>query len=338
MTALKAAEIDRFVARPDPARPVVLVFGPDAGLVSERADAIVAASVDDPADQFAVSKFSGDELASDPARLADEALAIPMFGGRRAIRVRAGSRNFVPAVEAVLSAPLRDCIVVIEAGDLKRNAPLRALCERARNAAALPCYADDERGLEHLIQEEMRQAGLAIAPEARATLLTLLGGDRRASRSELRKLALYAHGREQVTLDDVLMVVADASGEAVDDLMDAAFSGRPADVDLYFSRARESGAAPGTIASAALRQCATLHRLRISVEKGGSAAEAVRNRTHFRRAPAWERALQRRSVDQFAAALTQLAAVAFQSRTNPALSESHVHRALIQLAMTGSKK
>ena len=125
MVALKTGDIESFVARPDPARAVVLVFGPDAGLVSERVDAIVKASVDDPNDPFALVRLDGDTLASDPARLVDEATTVPLFGGRRAIRVRAGSRNIVPAVEAVLAAPLRDCRVVIEAGDLKRGAPLR---------------------------------------------------------------------------------------------------------------------------------------------------------------------------------------------------------------------
>jgi DNA polymerase-3 subunit delta len=53
MVALKAADVDRFVARPDAARPIVLVFGPDAGLVHERLK-IVHASVDDPNDPFAL--------------------------------------------------------------------------------------------------------------------------------------------------------------------------------------------------------------------------------------------------------------------------------------------
>src|ERR1700709_1803255 len=102
MTAIKPAQAEAFVARPDPAYPVVLLYGPDAGLVSERAQAIIAASVDDPADPFAVIGLSGDELASDPARLADGAKSIPMFGGRRVVRVRASARSFMPALEAAL--------------------------------------------------------------------------------------------------------------------------------------------------------------------------------------------------------------------------------------------
>src|SRR6476659_11004173 len=99
MVALKGADIDTFVGRPDPTRRVVLVFVPDAGLVHERADALVQASVDDPKDPFQLARLDGDELAGEPTRLVEEANTIPLFGGRRAIWVRAGGRNFAPAVE-----------------------------------------------------------------------------------------------------------------------------------------------------------------------------------------------------------------------------------------------
>jgi DNA polymerase III subunit delta len=198
MVALKSSEADSFVARPDVARPVVLVFGPDAGLVSERVDAIVHASVDDPNDPFSYVRLDGDAIASDPARLVDEATTVPLFGGRRAVRLRAGSRNIMASVEALLSAPLKDCCVVIEAGDLRKGAPLRTLIERAKNAAAIPCYADAERDIARLIDDELRAADLTIAPDAREALSALLGGDRRASRAELKKLALYAGGAGRI--------------------------------------------------------------------------------------------------------------------------------------------
>src|SRR5262245_3134285 len=223
MVALKGFEIDKFLARPR--QPVVLVFGPDAGLVRERAETLVRISVDDPKDPFQLARLDGDELAGEPTRLVEEANTIPLFGGRRAVWVKAGNRNFTAAVEALTQAASPDCRVVIEAGDLKRNAPLRAVCERAKNAAALPCYVDAEKDLARLIDDEMREAGLTIAPDARAMLVPLLGGDRLASRSELRKLALYARGKERVEIDDVVAVVADASALALDAVVDAAFAG-----------------------------------------------------------------------------------------------------------------
>ena len=145
MTAIKAADVERFIAKPDPRQPIVLIYGPDAGLVHERAEALVKASVDDPNDPFAFVRIDGDDLAGNPSRLVEEAHTVPLFGGRRAVLVKAGSRNIAPAVEVVVGAPSNDCRVIIEAGDLRKTAPLRALCEKAKNAAALPCYVDNAR-------------------------------------------------------------------------------------------------------------------------------------------------------------------------------------------------
>ena len=170
MVAIRPSEADAFVARPDPAKPVVLIFGPDSGLVRERAEAMIRVSVDDPNDPFSLVRIDGDELSGNPMRLVEEANTIPLFGGKRAVWVKAGGRNLVPAVEALIAAPSPDCRVVIEAGDLRRNAPLRVLCERAKAVAALACYTDAERDLSRLIDDEMRQAGMSIAPDARAAL------------------------------------------------------------------------------------------------------------------------------------------------------------------------
>src|SRR5215470_19950458 len=143
MVALKGTDVDSFIARPDSSRPIVLLFGPDAGLVHERAEAIIRQAVDDPRDPFTLARLDGDELSGDPERLLDEAHTAPLFGGRRAVWVRAGGRNIAPAVEALIAAPPGpDCRVVIEAGDLRKGTPLRNACERARNVAAIACYVD----------------------------------------------------------------------------------------------------------------------------------------------------------------------------------------------------
>jgi DNA polymerase III subunit delta len=341
MVALKSAEADAFVTRPDPARPVVLVFGPDLGLVRERAEAIIRASVDDPRDPFALVRLDGDELAGDPVRLVDEAQTVPLFGGRRAVHVRVGARNVMPAIEALLAIPIRDCRVVIEAGDLKRNAPLRVACERARNAAALPCYADSERDLARLVDEEMRAADLSIAPEARAALVPLLGSDRRASLMEIRKLALYAHGERTVGLDDVLAVVADASTLALDRVVDAAFAGRHGEVEAELGKARTAGTAPGSIVSAAVRQVAHLHKARLAIEGGASLDQVMseaRPPVHFTRRTLVEAALKAWTSARLERAMAQLADAALEARRQPALADAIAQRALMSIASAARRK
>jgi DNA polymerase III subunit delta len=338
VVAIKAANADAFVVRPDPARPVILVFGPDAGLVSERATALVKSSVDDVNDPFALARLEGEDLTANPARLVEEAQTIPLFGGRRAVWVKAGGRNIAPAVEAVLGVDVVDCRIVIEAGDLRRNAPLRVLCERAKNAAALPCYADSERDRAQLIDSEMRAAGLSIAADARALLVPLLGGDRSASRSELNKLTLYAHGQKQVSVDDVMAVVSDASSLALDDIVDAAFAGRPADLETQLAKARTAGTNAGSILFAAQRHVAQLHKWRLAIEDGSPfSLDAVQPPLHFRRKDLIGTALKTWSAARLAAAMAELADAVLDSRRRTALADTIAERALLAIAANGRR-
>jgi DNA polymerase-3 subunit delta len=341
MTAIKPAEADSYVSRPDPSRPVVLVYGPDAGLVHERAQALVRAFVDDPSDSFSLIRIDGDDLSGNPFRLVEEANTIPMFGGRRAIWVRAGGRNITPAVEAVIAAPSPDCRIVIEAGDLRKNAPLRSLCESAKNAAAIGCYSDGERDIERLIDDELKKAGLSIAPEARAALVPFLGGDRQASRNELQKLALYVHGRDRVTADDVMAVVADASAVALDNVVDAAFAGKPSEVETQYARARGEGMHPGVIVSAALRHVSSLHRMRIAVEEGQSATgvvEGARPPIHFRRKSAIDTALRAWNTSRLLDAMSSLSDALLETRLKPHLADAIAQRSMMTLATAARKR
>ncbi len=338
MVAIKPAEVDAFIARCDRARPVVLVFGPDAGLVGERVNALIKAAVDDPADPFTLARLEGEELAADPSRLVEEAQTIPLFGGRRAVWVKAGSRNIAPAVEALLAAGTIECRVVIEAGDLRRNVPLRALCERAKNAAALPCYADDERARARLIDDEMRAAGLTLSADARALLIPLLGGDRAASRNEIRKLTLYARGRGQVGVDEVAAVVSDASALAIEDIVDAAFAGRPAELETQLAKARTAGTSSGSILFSAQRQLAQLHKWRTAIESGAPfSLDTAQPPVHFRRKTAVDAALKRWTAARLTTAMAELAEAVLEARRQSALADTIAERALLAIAAGGRR-
>jgi DNA polymerase III subunit delta len=341
MVALRGKEIDSFLARPDPGRPIILLYGPDAGLVRERAEALLASAVDDPNDPFSLVRLDGDELSAEPSRLVDEALTIPLFGGRRAIRVRAGSRNFAGGVDALAEVPLKDCRIVIEAGELRAESPLRKACERAQTAVAIACYPDTERDLGKLIDDELKLSNLRIAPDARAVLVTLLGGDRQASRNELRKLTLYAHGKSEATLDDVMAVVADASELKIDPIVDGAFAGNPATVETEFAKAMVAGTYPGVIISAAQRQAAWLHKSAIAIAEGTPSSVVLDGgfpRLHFSRKANVEIALRNFDVARLAVVIDQLATAALEARKQATLAAVIAQRALLSIAVNAKRR
>ncbi len=341
MVALRGKEIDAFLARPDSGRPIILLYGPDAGLVRERAEALLASAVDDPNDPFSMVRLDGDELSAEPSRLVDEAMTMPLFGGRRAIRVRAGSRSFAGGIDTLAELTLKDCRIVIEAGELRPESPLRKACERAKTAVAIGCYPDGERDIAKLIDDELRLSNLRIAPDARASLTALLGGDRQASRNELKKLALYAHGQGEVTLDDVMAVVADASELKIDPIVDGAFAGKPELVESEFAKAMVAGTYPGMIIMAAQRQAAWLHKTSLAVAEGTPVSTLLDSgfpRLHFSRKGNVEIALRNFSTARLVTIIEQLATAAFESRKQSSLAAVIAQRALLSIAVNAKRR
>ena len=80
---VKPAGAKRFIAKPPSDMRLFLLFGPDEGLIRERADALVRQVVPEPGDPFRIADLDGEAVNADAALLYDEATALA-FGGRAA--------------------------------------------------------------------------------------------------------------------------------------------------------------------------------------------------------------------------------------------------------------
>jgi DNA polymerase-3 subunit delta len=274
VVAIKNHEADRFLRSRRPDVWLYLFCGPDAGLVAERAQVVIRSAVADPRDPFQLLRLDGDVIAADPGKLSDEANTIGLFGGSRCIHIDCGSKNFANALEPLIERPPSDCTIVISAGDMKSDAPLRRLVARYPSGAAVECYSDTTKQLEQIVDEEMKLAGMSIAPGAREFLVSHLGADRLITRSEIEKLILYTHGQDSVSEQQVEAIIADAAALSVDEAIFVAFTGD-------YQAATEAGYKtlahfdPGVFIGFVLRHVLLLHRLRIDVDKGAAIENVI---------------------------------------------------------------
>jgi DNA polymerase III subunit delta len=266
---VRKGDAERFVEAPPPQFFLFLVHGADAGLVRERALRIAKARVDDRKDPFQFVELSGDAVSGDPLLLLDEANTVPLFGGRRAILVEAGAKSVLAAIESLIAAPPQACSVIVTAGALKWDAPLRKLVEGDRQGASIECKPDSEQDLSDLVEKSLKHAGLTASEQARALLLAALGEDRLMSRAELDKLILYMHGRARVEADDVEAIVAHASTMAMDKVVLDAFSGDLSAAGAELNSALAQGADAGQLIVTALRYALALHRGRLAGDAEG---------------------------------------------------------------------
>src|SRR3954466_11006660 len=155
---IKSHLADRFVAKPPPSLIAALVYGPDQGMVRERATALAKTVAPDLNDPFRVAELDEGTIDSDPARIWDEAAALSMIGGRRVVRVRGAGNALSKDFERFLTDPVGQALIVVEAGDLAKSASLRRVFEEADNAAAIACYPDSIEGLGELLRTQVKGA------------------------------------------------------------------------------------------------------------------------------------------------------------------------------------
>jgi len=279
----KPREVAGLLRRPPAEIRAILLYGEDTGLVSERAEQlaeIIAGSKDDP---FRLTVLTGAMLSDDPARLSDEADALALTGGRRAVRVRDAGDKSTAVFKAWLDNPksgpskgIDASLVIVEADALAARSSLRKLFEAADNAAAIACYRDEGASLTTLIDEVMKENGLTLAPDARSFLSDSLGGDRRLSRRELEKLALFAAGKKRIELEDARACIGDSSVATLDSLSFAVASGDGAETDRNILRALNDGTAPIGILRSLARHFERLHITATRLASGVSPDQALK--------------------------------------------------------------
>jgi DNA polymerase-3 subunit delta len=344
MAEVKSHEFDAFLKRkPLPVR-LFLIYGPDRGLVSERAAAIASSSGVDLDDAFSVVKLDASEIGNQPGRLIDEMNAIGLFGGERLVWIRnaASEKGVADAIDILASQSPGASTLVIEAGDLKKGSALRKAVETTSKAVAIPCYADDGRALQALIDQELAAEGLRISPAARQRLVETIGGDRLASRNELRKLALYCRGRELIEEQDVEEIVGDASAISTDDAIDAILKGDK-DGFLHAIQKIVSSKTPVfLVLQGCLRQFQLLELMRAEMdEKRAPAAQAMATlgrHLHFRRKPIVENALKTWASPAIRRETQRLQAAILQSRQRPALEDTIAMQTLLATVLQSARR
>lgn len=333
---VKTSEADRFAARPPKHIMAALFYGPDEGLVRERADVLTKTVVDNISDPFRVAELDDGILASDPARLFDEAAAMSMLGGRRVVRVRDAGNGQTALFQRLLSENTSEALIVVEAGELQKSSSLRKAFEEADNAAAVACYADSARDLSGIVRTALKEQGLEIDSAALEDAVSRLGSDRGVTRRELEKLALYAQDEKIITTAHVRAVMGDASELKMDEACDAAGEGDYAKLDSALGRLWAESVSPVAVLRLAMGHFQKLALVRADIDDGGNAQMAIkklRPPVHFSRERSFTAQAGRWNTAKIQDALARLYEAEVLTKTTAVPAEAACGHALIALCM-----
>ncbi|NQU62524.1 MAG: DNA polymerase III subunit delta [Rhodospirillales bacterium] len=338
---ISGSRIQSFLRQPGTEISAVLFFGPDQGLVHERAKELAKLYVDDLKDPFRVAELTSGGIKSDPASLGDEAAQVSMSGGQRVIFIPDATDGISEVVAALLNGPGGGAFVILLAGNLAPRSSLRNLFEKSKNGAAIGCYGDDGKGLEGVIIETLGRYGLTVAHDALGFLVTRLGGDRLVSRMELEKLALYVGGNPSkgadttVTLEDAQASVGDSAQASIDLVTYSTVGGDAHGLDRAFERALLDGTSPIGILRAVQMHLQRLHLALGMVDGGmppGKAVDNLRPPIIYKFKGQFQAQLQFWRTDRLVQAMGLVTEAEIDCKSTGMPSVAVCHRALLRIA------
>ncbi|HVM37222.1 MAG TPA: DNA polymerase III subunit delta [Sphingomicrobium sp.] len=184
---MKAARgsIGRALDQPDRNIRLYLLHGPDEGQSRALGQRLLKGLG---ADRFVIAAGA---VRTDPALLADEAGAMSLFGGPRAIWIEPAGDDIAAGAEALLSAAAAESPVVAIAGAMRKTSALLKLAEGHSAALAHASYVPEGKDAERMVAEVGRTFGLRVAPAVAARISEACGNDQAVVGQELAKLALF---------------------------------------------------------------------------------------------------------------------------------------------------
>lgn len=271
-----ARQVEYFVASPAPDVRAVLVYGPDAGLVNERALKLLQSQGVDLDDPFSFITLRSEDFSKEPTRLFDEATTVSLGGGVRLVRAQGVTESAVESMTLLFEQSIVNAFIVLEAGNLGPRSRLRRLFEASVQGAALPCYADDDvaRGL--IIDGMLQEAGKEAERSSLDFLAAHLSGDRGVARRELEKLLLYTlEDGGKLTLEQIVACIGDGSEHALEDVATAACSGNMVELTRAYDQCIATRQSDISILRALFRHLHRLHETSIARDRGDDVSQVM---------------------------------------------------------------
>jgi DNA polymerase-3 subunit delta len=338
MKAVKSS-LTRALQRPDPAVRFYLFHGPDESGSRALATQLLKGLGD--ADKFVIL---GQAVKADPAALADEAGAMALFGGKRAIWIEPAGDEIAEGVAALLEAPAGESPVVALAGSLRKTSALLKLAEAHPAALAHCSYVPEGRDMERVVSELGREVGLRIAPDLAQRIAAASANNQAIAAQELAKYALLLSADpaapRELDHGTVDLLGADSAEADLMRLGDLALAGRMEELLDELGRLPHGGTEAIPVLRALQRRMLMLAPLRARIEQGegvDAVMTSMGKALFWKDKPLVQQLLSAWSAERLAEAAARVSALERQIMLRPLNDEAALGETLVTLARAASR-
>jgi DNA polymerase III subunit delta len=324
MVALSAASAAKFLSAPPSAVRGFLFYGSDIQQIAARAEGLVRRISEKLGPDAEVFRLHDADLAPDPSRVSIELTTGSLFGGTKIVWLTSLPAKAHATLAELLSSPIVNAYLIIQAPDLKKNHKTLQAFEAAPYLAAIPSYGEDRESLSGAIQSQAASRGFEISGDALALIAVRCDYSALLARTETEKLMIFAGSSARITIDDVEACLPDQQTSELSEITGHALNGDAARSFQAFQRfmAAEQNVTPVlTVLSQALLR---LHALRMAADSGVAVMQAIKDfrpPIFFKQQDALAGQVRRWPAKALAAQIGRLNETLKETRLKPALAD-----------------
>ena len=167
-----------------------------------------------------ILKYEEKEILNDIDKFFSSLLTKSLFERSKLIIISRGSDKLSDLVTEITEKEIIDTKIVIKCSNLDKKSKLRNLFEKGKNVICTPVYDDDNRSLNSIISNFLKENKFSLSQEIKNILIERSKGDRINLKNELLKLKNLSISKNKLSTEDVLKLSNLAENYSVFELSD----------------------------------------------------------------------------------------------------------------------
>jgi DNA polymerase-3 subunit delta len=165
-------------------------------------------------------KYDEQEVLANKDEFISSLLTKSLFQDSKLIIISRSSDKLTNLLSEILEKEIINSKIIVKCSNLEKKSKLRNLFEKEKNLVCTPVYEDDNRSLNFVISNFLKDHKFNLSQEIKNILIERSNGDRIYLKNELSKLKNLSISKNKINIDDVLKLSNLAENYSVFELSD----------------------------------------------------------------------------------------------------------------------
>jgi DNA polymerase III subunit delta len=195
----------------------ILLYGENLGLKKDIKNYLTK-EIKKKEDNIENLSFYENEIINNEETFFNAAYSGSLFSEKKIITINESSDKIFKKINDVFERGPKNVFFIVISDVLEKKSKLRDFFEKSKNTICIPCYLDNEKDLQIILQLELKKNNITLSREAINLLIEKSNADRNNLRSEIEKIKSYTLNKKKIDLDEIKLLI-NFSGDYKSDLL-----------------------------------------------------------------------------------------------------------------------